>query len=174
MRTRISKRTSTFPPSAPAKCVMGLAVDLTDNNGKLLEKTKIDFVSPQVDSTLQGILVKAPVQCDAGDAAQRADGEGRSYLEHEADGGGSGAGGDAAGRTELCLRGASSRTDMVMAHRTSVTLGDTVGNNYSIISGSERGRPGDRLGNAVPGGRHAGDADGRPPQPSPRQQTSWP
>ena len=40
---------------------MGLAVDLTDNNGKLLEKTKIDFLSPQVDPTLQGILVKAPV-----------------------------------------------------------------------------------------------------------------
>ncbi len=32
-----------------------------DNSGKLLEKTKIDFLSPQVDSTLQGILVKAPV-----------------------------------------------------------------------------------------------------------------
>jgi RND family efflux transporter MFP subunit len=39
----------------------GLEVDLTDNTGKLLEKTKIDFLSPQVDSTLQGILVKAPV-----------------------------------------------------------------------------------------------------------------
>ena len=37
-------------------------MDLTDNNGKLLEKTRIDFVSPEVDSTLQGILVKAPVQ----------------------------------------------------------------------------------------------------------------
>ena len=40
---------------------MGLDVDLTDNSGKVLEKTKIDFVSPQVDTTLQGILVKAPV-----------------------------------------------------------------------------------------------------------------
>jgi hypothetical protein len=29
-------------------------VDLTDNSGKLLEKTKIDFVAAQVDSTLQG------------------------------------------------------------------------------------------------------------------------
>ena len=40
---------------------MGLGVDLIDNTGKLLEKTQIDFISPQVDSTLQGILVKAPV-----------------------------------------------------------------------------------------------------------------
>jgi RND family efflux transporter MFP subunit len=39
----------------------GLDVSLTDNNGNLLEKTKINFLSPQVDSQLQGILVKAPV-----------------------------------------------------------------------------------------------------------------
>ena len=39
----------------------GLGVELYDTSGKLLEKTKIDFVSPQVDPTLQGILAKAPV-----------------------------------------------------------------------------------------------------------------
>src|SRR5664279_1594565 len=39
----------------------GLGVDLTDNSGKVLEKTKIDFVSSQVDSMLQGVLAKAPV-----------------------------------------------------------------------------------------------------------------
>ena len=38
-----------------------LEVDLTDTAGKVLEKTKIDFISPQVDNSLQGILVKAPV-----------------------------------------------------------------------------------------------------------------
>lgn len=41
---------------------VGLGVDLLDNSGKLVEKTRIDFVSPQVDSNLQGILVKAPVR----------------------------------------------------------------------------------------------------------------
>jgi RND family efflux transporter MFP subunit len=44
----------------------GLGVDLLDNAGNLLEKTKIDFISPQVDSTLQGILVKAPVSTRPG------------------------------------------------------------------------------------------------------------
>jgi len=39
----------------------GLEVDLMDTNGKLLEKTKIDFLSPQVENSLQGILAKAPV-----------------------------------------------------------------------------------------------------------------
>ena len=51
----------------------GLAVNLMDNSGKLLEKTRIDFVSSEVDSTLQGILVKAPVEAKATEAAQRAD-----------------------------------------------------------------------------------------------------
>ena len=31
------------------------------HSGKLLEKSKIDFLSPQVDPNLQGILAKAPV-----------------------------------------------------------------------------------------------------------------
>ncbi len=39
----------------------GLHVNILDNTGKLIEKTAIDFVSPQVDNALQGILVKAPV-----------------------------------------------------------------------------------------------------------------
>lgn len=49
------------PTERASNVRMGLAVDLSDNSGKVLEKTKIDFVSPQVDPTLQSILVKAPV-----------------------------------------------------------------------------------------------------------------
>jgi RND family efflux transporter MFP subunit len=50
------------PTERSSQLRMGLEVDLMDNSGKLLEKTRIDFISPQVDSTLQGILVKAPVR----------------------------------------------------------------------------------------------------------------
>jgi len=50
-----------IPTERGSQLRQGLEVDLSDNSGKLLEKTKIDFLSPQVDSTLQGILVKAPV-----------------------------------------------------------------------------------------------------------------
>ena len=39
----------------------GLPVEILDSTGKTMEKTKIDFISPQVDNSLQGILVKAPV-----------------------------------------------------------------------------------------------------------------
>lgn len=51
-----------YVPTARSNQVrLGLPVDLLDNSGKMIEKTRIDFVSPQVDGTLQGILVKAPV-----------------------------------------------------------------------------------------------------------------
>jgi len=42
-----------------------LPVELYDNAGTLLEKTKIDFVSPQVDNPLQGILAKASIHSGA-------------------------------------------------------------------------------------------------------------
>jgi RND family efflux transporter MFP subunit len=116
---------------------MGQAVDLTDNNGKLLEKTRIDFISPEVDSNLQGILVKASVQStDELRNAQivkaqviwstkpmavvpvlavtRQGEQSFVYLVQKANG-------------------------MTLAHRAPVTLGDTVGNNYSIAAGLNAG-----------------------------------
>jgi RND family efflux transporter MFP subunit len=49
------------PTERASEVKQGLGVDLYDTGGKLVEKTKVDFVSPQVDSALQGILVKAAV-----------------------------------------------------------------------------------------------------------------
>ena len=40
---------------------LGMPVQIVDGDGKLLESTKVDFLSPQVDTQLQGILLKAPV-----------------------------------------------------------------------------------------------------------------
>ena len=51
-----------IPTERASEVRMELPIDLTDNDGKLLEKTAVDFISPEVDSTLQGILVKAPVK----------------------------------------------------------------------------------------------------------------
>jgi RND family efflux transporter MFP subunit len=125
------------PTERSADVHMGQAVDLTDNNGKLLEKTRVDFISPEVDSTLQGILVKAAVQ--ATDelrnaqivkakviwstkpmamvpvlAVTRQGEQSFVYVVQKANG-------------------------MTMAHRALVTLGDTVGNSYSIASGLNTG-----------------------------------
>jgi RND family efflux transporter MFP subunit len=50
-----------IPAERAADVRFGLPVQLMDNSGNDLEDTKIYFVSPQVDNQLQGILVKTPV-----------------------------------------------------------------------------------------------------------------
>jgi RND family efflux transporter MFP subunit len=50
-----------IPTERSSQARMGLEVELSDTSGKLLEKSRIDFLSPQVDPNLQGILAKAPV-----------------------------------------------------------------------------------------------------------------
>lgn len=122
------------PTERSTEVRQGLAVELMDNSGKVLEKTQIDFLSPQVDSTLQGILVKAPVRSSPEVlrnaqmikariiwstkpmavvpvlAVVRQGGQSFVYVAQQQDG-------------------------HYSAHQTAVTLGDTVGNTYSISSG---------------------------------------
>jgi len=50
-----------IPTERSGQVKQGLGVDLTDTAGNLIERTKINFISAQVDTTVQGILVKAPV-----------------------------------------------------------------------------------------------------------------
>jgi RND family efflux transporter MFP subunit len=130
-----------IPTERASQVRLGLDVDLTDTNGKLLEKTKIDFLSPQVDSMLQGILVKAPVHSTPEIlrnaqmvkarviwsttpmavvpvlAVMRQGGQSFVFVAHQQNG-------------------------HWFAHQTAVTLGDTVGNAYSITSGLN---PGDKV-----------------------------
>ena len=49
------------PTERAAEARTGLAVGLLDASGAVLAHTGLDFVSPEVDNNLQGILVKAPV-----------------------------------------------------------------------------------------------------------------
>ena len=129
------------PTERATQVRLGLDVDLLDTNGKLLEKSRIDFLSPQVDSMLQGILVKAPVHATPEIlrnaqmvkaqviwsttpmavvpvlAVTRQGGQSFVYVAHQQGG-------------------------HWMAQQTSVTLGDTVGNSYSISSGLN---PGDKV-----------------------------
>jgi RND family efflux transporter MFP subunit len=50
-----------LPTERAAQARTGLPVDLLDETGKTLAHTSLDFVSPQVDNNLQGILAKAPI-----------------------------------------------------------------------------------------------------------------
>jgi RND family efflux transporter MFP subunit len=126
------------PTERSSQVKLGLAVDLLDTSGNLLEKTKIDFLSPEVDSTLQGILVKAPVHASPELlrnaqmvkarviwstspmavvpvlAVVRQGGQSFVFVVHEQNG-------------------------HTTAVQTPVTLGDTVGNDYSISSGLNAG-----------------------------------
>jgi RND family efflux transporter MFP subunit len=130
-----------IPTERSSQVRLGLDVDLLDTSGKLLEKSKIDFLSPQVDSMLQGILVKAPVHATPDIlrnaqmvkaqviwsttpmavvpvlAVTRQGGQSFVFVAHQQDGHWS-------------------------AQQTSVTLGDTVGNSYAISSGL---KPGDKV-----------------------------
>lgn len=49
------------PAERASEIRVGVPVDITDTQGKILDKTTIKFVSPQVDNQLQGILAKAEV-----------------------------------------------------------------------------------------------------------------
>jgi RND family efflux transporter MFP subunit len=130
-----------IPTERAGQARLGLDVELMADAGKLLDKTKINFLSPQVDSTLQGILVKAPVNAspDLLRNAQmikarviwstspmavvpvlaviRQGGQSFVYVVRK-------------------------QGSMTMAMQTSVTLGDTVGNGYSVSSGLN---PGDKV-----------------------------
>ena len=127
-----------IPTERVSQLRQGLQVDLLDTNDNLLEKTKIDFISPQVDSSLQGILVKAPVQLAPEKlrneqlvkarvvwstaptavvpvlAVTRLGGQPFVFVAKQQDG-------------------------HYIASQVSVTLGDTVGNSYAVTSGLSAG-----------------------------------
>jgi RND family efflux transporter MFP subunit len=122
------------PTERSSEVRTGLDVELMDNSGKLLEKTKIDFVSPQVDSALQGILVKAPVHSSP--QVLRASQVIKArviwstkpmamipVLAVTRQGG------------QSFVFVARQQNGHYVAAQAPVTLGDTVGNNYSISSG---------------------------------------
>jgi multidrug efflux pump subunit AcrA (membrane-fusion protein) len=125
-----------IPTERAAEVRMGLGIDLTDSSDELLEKTKVDFVSPEVDSTLQGILVKAPVHSEILRNAQIVKAKVIWSTKSMA----------VVPVLAVIRQGEQSfvfvmqkQNGMAVAHRTPVVLGDTVGNNYAIVSGLSAG-----------------------------------
>jgi RND family efflux transporter MFP subunit len=127
------------PTERSGQVRMGLPVDLMDNEGNPLEKTSIDFVSPEVDSTLQGILVKAAVSSTSQvlRTAQMVNARIVWSTEPMAvvpvlavirQG------------TQSFVFVAQQQNGHFVALQTPVTLGETVGNTYSITSGLSAGQ----------------------------------
>ena len=120
---------------------MGLPVQIVSSSGELIESTKIDFISQQVDNALQGILVKAPIHTSLDRfrnaqlvkarviwstaptptvpvlAVTRIGGQSFVYIDAEQGNG-------------------------HVAKQRAVTLGDTIGNNYAVTAAWQ---PGDRV-----------------------------
>jgi RND family efflux transporter MFP subunit len=130
-----------IPTERAGQARLGLDVELMDDSGKLLDKTKINFLSPQVDSQLQGVLVKAPVNASPEllrnaqmikarviwSTSQMAVVPVLAVIRQ-------------GGQSFVYV--ARKQGPMTMAMQTSVTLGDTVGNSYSVTSGLN---PGDKV-----------------------------
>ena len=131
------------PTERAGELRMGLPVSILDADGNPVETTRIDFLSPQVDNGLQGILVKAPVKSSTADrlrnqqlvkarviwsdkpmptvpvlAVTRLGGQSFVFVAQSAGPG------------------------KFIAHQKPVQLGDTVGNDYAVQSGLQ---PGEKL-----------------------------
>jgi len=126
------------PTERAPQLKMGLEVDLMDTSGKLLEKSRIDFLSPQVDNSLQGILVKAPVHLSLEMLRNAQLVKARivwttspmavvPVLAVTRQGG------------QSFVFVARQQGGHYFAAQTPVTLGDTVGNTYSVTSGLNAG-----------------------------------
>jgi RND family efflux transporter MFP subunit len=126
------------PTERAGEVKLGLPVELYDNAGTLLEKTKIDFVSPQVDNPLQGILAKAPIQSGAvmvrhsqiirarvvWDTTPKAVVPVLAVTR-------------LGGQTFVYV--AEDQGGKFFAKQRPITVGDTVGNNYAVQSGLKQG-----------------------------------
>jgi RND family efflux transporter MFP subunit len=127
-----------IPTERAGQLRLGLEVNVMDTNGNPLEKTKIDFISPQVDNSLQGILAKAPVHFGPEKLRNSQVVKVRvvwstaptavvPVLAITRQGG------------QPFVFVARQQGGKYFATQIPVTLGDTVGNNYAITSGLNSG-----------------------------------
>jgi len=117
---------------------MGLPVQIVTSSGELIESSNIDFVSQQVDNAIQGVLAKAPIHASLDRfrnaqlvkarviwstaptptvpvlAVTRIGGQPFVYVATEVNG-------------------------STVAKQRSVTLGDTIGNDYAVKDGLKQG-----------------------------------
>lgn len=117
---------------------IGLPVQIVTSSGELIESTSIDFVSQQVDNSIQGVLAKAPIHASLDRfrteqlvkarviwstaptptvpvlAVTRIGGQPFVYVATDVNG-------------------------STVAKQRSVTLGDTIGNDYAVKDGLKQG-----------------------------------
>jgi multidrug efflux pump subunit AcrA (membrane-fusion protein) len=111
---------------------------ILDNQENELQRSVIDFVSPQVDDQLQGILAKAPVKADLTKVRNLQQIKARviwstssipvvPVLAVTRLGG------------QTFVYVATNQNGKYFARQRPITVGDTVGNNYAVLSGLQNG-----------------------------------
>jgi RND family efflux transporter MFP subunit len=119
----------------------GLLVEILDTSGKTLVKSKISFLSPQVDNGLQSILAKAEIPRTADILRNQQLVKARvTWSTSPAPVVPVLAVSLVGGQTFVYL--ASPKGDGYIAHQVPVTLGETVGNTYPVLGGL---KPGDKV-----------------------------
>ena len=130
-----------IPTEKAGDIKMGLPIQIVNSQGELIESTRINFVSRQVDNALQGILVKAPIKSSLDRfrnaqlvkarvvwstapaptvpvlAVSRIGGQSFVYVVSQGEQGS-------------------------VAKQRAITLGDTIGNDYAVLGGLQ---PGDKV-----------------------------
>jgi RND family efflux transporter MFP subunit len=120
---------------------MDLPVQIVSSTGQLIENTKVNFISSQVDNALQGILVKAPIHAPVDKFRNSQLVKARvvwstapvptvPVLAVTRIG----------GQPFVYVVGSSDKT--TVAKQRAVVLGDTVGNDYAVSDGL---KPGDKV-----------------------------
>ena len=127
-----------IPTERLSKIRRGLPVIILDNQENELQRTSIDFVSPQVNDTLQGILAKAPVKADQARVRNLQQIKARvvwssskipvvPVLAVTRLGG------------QTFVYVATNQSGKYFARQRPITVGDTVGNYYAVLSGLQNG-----------------------------------
>jgi len=126
-----------IPTERAAQVRKGLGVQILDNTGNPVENTSIDFVSPQVDDQLQGILVKAPIRSPLLRTQQLVKAlviwgmTPRPIVPVLAV--------TRLGGQAFVFVAQSAGPGKFVAHQQAISLGDTMGNNYAVLAGLNNG-----------------------------------
>ncbi|MBB5341747.1 efflux RND transporter periplasmic adaptor subunit [Tunturiibacter gelidoferens] len=116
----------------------GLPVEILDTAGNVLVKTKVDFISPQVDNGLQSVLAKASVPRTADILRNQQLVKARiTWSTAPAPTVPVLAVSLVGGQTFVYV--ATPKGDGYVAHQVPVTVGETVGNTYPVLGGLKTG-----------------------------------
>ncbi|HEX4006304.1 MAG TPA: efflux RND transporter periplasmic adaptor subunit [Acidobacteriaceae bacterium] len=126
-----------IPTERAAQVRNGLGVEILDNDDNPIEKSAIDFVSPEVDNGLQGILVKAPVHSATLRTAQLV--KARVIWGVSAKPVVPVLAVTRLGGQAFVFVAQSAGAGKFVAHQQAISLGDTMGNNYAVLSGLTNG-----------------------------------